>query len=281
MISPWLLRFIFITIGPMAASFYFSFTDYQILSAPSWIGIKNYTAMITDDTLFLKTIGNTLYYVGFSVPLNVMAAFAIAMVFNQKLKGVRAYRTMIYLPALMPAVASSVLWKWMFNSQTGMSALIFGLFGMKSPNWFNNPVLAKPALIVMALWSVGPAATIFLAGLQGIPSELYEVARIDGARAPRMFFSITLPMMSPVLLFNLVMGIITSFQVFTPAYIITQGGPMNATNFFMFHLYRQGFQFFQMGYASALSWVLFFFILLLTLTIFRSSRGWVFYQGAQ
>ncbi len=281
MMSPWIIRFVFITAGPMLASLYFSFTDYPILSAPQWTGIANFRSMFTDDDLFWKSLGNTFYYVGISVPLNIVLSFGLAMLLNQKLKGENIYRTLMYLPAMVPIVASAVLWKWIFNSESGLSGIVFRVFGLQSPHWFENPALAKPALIIMALWNIGPPVTIFLAGLQGIPTYLYEAAHIDGAKSTTRFFRITLPIMTPVLLFNLVMGVIGSFQVFAPAYIITQGGPLNSTTFFMYHLYRQGFEFFKMGYASALSWVLFAIILIFTLFIFRSLRAWVFYHGAQ
>lgn len=280
MISPWLLRFLVLTVGPMLASLYFSFTDYPILSAPQWTGVDNFRTMVASDDLFWLSLGNTFYYVGISVPLNIVASFGFALLLNRKLRGEDVYRTLVYLPAMVPIVASAVLWKWIFNSQSGLSGIFFHLLGMQSPHWFENPALSKPALIIMSLWNIGPPITIFLAGLQGIPGYLYEAAHIDGAKPMTQLFRITLPIMTPVVLFNLVMGIINSFQVFAPAYIITQGGPLNSTMFFMYHLYRQGFQFFKMGYASALSWVLFAIILLFTLTIFRSSRSWVFYHGA-
>jgi multiple sugar transport system permease protein len=278
MISPWLLRFIFLTVGPMLMSLFYSFTDYPILSAPRWIGIKNYVKMVSDDRLFWLSLTNTLFYTGFSIPLTISAAFFLALLLNQKIKGVGIYRTLIYLPVMIPVVANATLWKWIFNSEAGLSAIVFNLVGLESPMWFRDPAYAKPALILMNLWYLGQPMAIFLAGLQGIPSQLYEAASIDGAKPVRTFFSITLPIMTPVLLFNIVIGIINSFQVFVPAFVITGGGPLNSTTFFMLHLYEQGFSFFKMGYASALSWVLFSIILVLTLVIFRSSKTWVFYQ---
>lgn len=278
MISPWLLRFIFITVGPMLMSLYYSFTNYPILSAPRWIGLRNYSKMFRDDPLFWKSLWNTLFYTGFSIPLTITAAFALALLLNQKIKGVGVYRTLIYVPVMIPVIANATLWKWIFNSEVGLSALVFNIFGLESPMWFRDPAFAKPGLILMSLWFLGQPMAIFLAGLQGIPTQLYEAASIDGARPVRTFFSITLPIMTPVLLFNVVIGVINSFQVFVPAFVITGGGPLNSTTFYMLHLYEQGFSFFKMGYASALSWVLFVIILVMTLLIFRSSKTWVFYR---
>lgn len=278
MISPWLLRFIFITVGPMLMSLYYSFTNYPILSAPRWIGLRNYSKMFRDDPLFWKSLWNTLFYTGFSIPLTITAAFALALLLNQKIKGVGVYRTLIYVPVMIPVIANATLWKWIFNSEVGLSALVFNIFGLESPMWFRDPAFAKPGLILMSLWFLGQPMAIFLAGLQGIPTQLYEAASIDGARPVRTFFSITLPIMTPVLLFNVVIGVINSFQVFVPAFVITGGGPLNSTTFYMLHLYEQGFSFFKMGYASALSWVLFVIILVMTLLIFRSSKSWVFYR---
>ena len=279
MLSPWLFRLVFITIGPMASSLYYSFTKYPILSDPKWIGLKNYIIMFTEDPLFYKSLGNTLYYTMISVPLNLTVALGIAMLLNQKIRGVNVFRTIIYVPVMIPIVVSASLFMWIFNSEVGLSSILFNLFGAESPMWFREPHLAKPALIIMNLWYLGRPMAIFLAGLQGIPKQLYEAAEIDGAGSVRKFFNIVIPIMSPIIFFNLIMGVIDSFQVFTPAFIITKGGPLNSTNFFMFHLYKQAFSFFKMGYASALSWVLFIIILVMTLMISRSSRNRVFYQS--
>lgn len=279
MLSPWLLRLVVITIGPMASSFYYSFTKYPILSSPKWVGLRNYIRMFTEDPLFFKSLWNTLFYTMISVPLNLAVALGIAMLLNQKIRGVNVFRTIIYVPVMIPVVVSASLFMWIFNSEVGLSAIIFNIFGAESPMWFRDPTFAKPALIIMNLWYLGRPMAIFLAGLQGIPRQLFEAANIDGAGSVRKFFNIIIPILSPVILFNLIMGVIDSFQIFTPAFIITKGGPLNSTNFFMLHLYKQAFSYFKMGYASALSWILFLIILTLTLLISRSSRNWVFYQS--
>ena len=276
MISPWLLRFLFLNLSAMVASLYFSFTDYQILSPPEWTGVANYASLIKD-SLFWKSIYNTIFYTVFAVPGQLVVAFCLALLLNSGIKGTRVFRTICYLPAMIPPVANAVLWLWIFNSQVGLAGTIFKMLGLNSPPWLVSPSWSKPSLIFMSLWYCGRAMIIFLAGLQDIPKQLYEAAEIDGANWWNIFLFITVPLMTPTILFNLVMGLIDSFQVFIPAFVMTQGGPLNSTLFYVLYLYRNAFEYFRMGYASALAWVLFLIVVVFTTLIFKWSGRWVFY----
>jgi multiple sugar transport system permease protein len=278
-ISPWLIGLIIFTIGPIIASLYFSFTNYAIVSRPTWIGAANYTRAFTKDNLFWKSLWNTVYYVGLGVPLQVVFAFLLASLLNADIRGRIFYRIAYYIPSIIPGVAAAVLWIILLNPRLGLVNLFLNLFGIKGPNWLGNPSWSKPALVMMSLWGVGSSMIIYLAGLQGIPRELYEAAEIDGASGLGKFRHVTIPLMTPTILYNVVTQIIGSFQVFGSAYIMTGGGPLNSTRFYMLHLFDFAFSSFRMGYASALAWVLMIIILVFTLLIFKSSQGWVFYTG--
>jgi multiple sugar transport system permease protein len=273
------LGFLIFTLGPMLASVYYSFTEYPILASPRWIGIGNYRTMLTDDEFFYQSLKVTVVYSLISVPLNLIVGFMIAILLNQDIRWVTVWRTVYYLPSIIAGVAVALLWQWIFNADFGLANYLLRLIGIKGPSWLLDPQWALFSLIVMSLWGVGGGMVIYLAGLQGIPTVLYEAAEIDGAGALRRFAHITLPMVSPVIFFNLIMGIIGTFQTFTQAFIMTGGGPRRATYFYMLHLYNNAFQWLKMGYASSLAWVLFFIILGLTLLVLRSSSAWVFYQG--
>ena len=277
--SPWILGFLIFTLGPMVASVYYSLTEYPILSAPKWIGFENYRMMFTADEFFFQSLKVTLVYAVVSVPLYMVLGFFVAILLNQDIRGVAGWRTIFYLPSVVSGVAVALLWQWIFNADFGLVNYFLGLLGIKGPSWLLDPQWALPSLIVMSLWGVGGGMVIYLAGLQGVPTALYEAAEIDGAGALRRFAHITLPMVSPVIFFNLVMGLIGALQTFTQAFIMTGGGPRRATYFYMLHLYNNAFQWLKMGYASALAWVLFFIILGLTSLVLRSSSAWVFYQG--
>jgi multiple sugar transport system permease protein len=222
---------------------------------------------------------NTLYYVVISVPLQITVGFLLALGLNAKLRGVTIFRTLFYVPSIVPQVAGVLLFVWLFQPQIGLINWMLDLVGLRGPNWLGRPEWAKPAIIIMSLWGVGASMIIYLAGLQSIPQHLYEAAQIDGANGWKQLRHVTVPMMTATIFFNLVMGIINSFQVFTTAYIATGGGPMNSTLFYMLYLYNSGFQDFKMGYASALAWILFALVLLLTLLVFRSSSSWVYYES--
>jgi multiple sugar transport system permease protein len=278
-VSPWIVGFLVFTIGPIIASLYFSFNDYAIIAPAEWVGLANFRRLFTGDELFWKSLGNTAYYVGIGVPLRIVFAFLLATLLNQGIRGRLFYRVAYYMPSIIPGVASAVLWLILLNPRLGLINLLLGLFGIPSINWLGSPQWSKPGLILMSLWGVGGSMVLYLAGLQSIPETLYEAADIDGASRWRKFWAVTIPLMTPTILYNLIMQLIGSFQVFGSAFIMTRGGPLNSTLFYMLHLYRFAFQYFKMGYASALAWVLFVVIIFFTLLTLKWSQAWVFYQG--
>ena len=276
-ILPWLLGFLIFQFGPILASFFFSFTDYNIVTY-RWIGLENFRRLFFEDDLFLKSLWNTAFYAAFSVPLGLATALFIAVLLNQKIPGVSLFRTMYYLPSVTPVVAMSVLWLWLFNPLYGLLNSLLGAVGIPGPGWLVDPLWSKPAFILMSLWGIGGAMVIFLAGLQGVPKELHEAATIDGASRWRAFWNVTLPLLGPVLFFNLIMGMIAAFQIFTQAFIITNGGPLNSTLFYVLYLFRQAFRNFRMGYASAMAWILFLIVLILTVIQFRFVGRHIYYE---
>ncbi|MGQ9553986.1 MAG: carbohydrate ABC transporter permease [Anaerolineae bacterium] len=278
-ISPWFLGLLLWTLGPIIASLYLSLTDYEVVKAPVFVGLKNYRHMFFADRLFWQSLKVTATYVFISIPLGISLSFAVALLMNQKVKALGFFRTAYYMPNLVPAVGSAILWIWIFNPEFGLLNTFLASIGIKGPMWLAHSKWALPALIIMSLWGAGGGMLIYLAGLQGIPTDLYEAAEVDGAGTLARFRHVTIPQMTPVLFFNLVMGIIGSFQVFTAGYIMTGGGPRYATYFYVLHLYNNAFHYFRMGYASALAWVLALIILFFTLLVFRSSAAWVYYEG--
>lgn len=278
-ILPWVLGFLIFTVGPMIASVYFSFTKYSVLSGAKWLGLTNYTRLFTDDRLFGLSLYNTFYFVILSVPLNLFVAFLIALLLSVQVRGINLYRTLYYLPVITPAVASALTWGMLFSGDFGLVNAVLRALGLPTFNWLFNPQITKLIFVIMGLWGVGGSVIIFLAGLQNVPRVLYEAASIDGANLWHLFLHITVPMMTPLIFFNLVLGIIGTFQVFTGAYIITAGGPANSTLFYVLYLYNNAFKFFKMGYASALAWVLFVIILIFTIIQLRMARLWVFYEA--
>ena len=276
-IAPWLLGFILFTAGPMLASVWLALTDYEILRPISFIGVQNFTKAV-NDPLFTKSLWNTAVYTVLYVPLHLITALLAALLLNTKARGIKTYRVIFYIPSIMPAVATAFLWMWIFNPNYGLANGLLDLVGLPPQKWLFDETLAKPSFVLMALWGLGSAMIVFLAGLQGVDPVLYEAADIDGANSWVKFWRITLPMLTPVLFFNLIIGIIGSFQVFTTAYIATNGGPNNATLFYVLYIYNQGWKFAKMGYASALAWVLFVLVLLLTLVQFKMANRWVYYE---
>ncbi len=279
-IAPWVIGFILFTGGPILASLAFSFTDWTGLTTRNFIGLGNFVKMLTADTEFYKVIANTFYYSFASVGLGLILSLLVAMLMNQKVPGISAFRTIYYLPSVTTGVAIAIMWVWMFNPQMGLVNYLLGLVGIQGPLWLASSKWAMPALILMSLWGIGNNMVIILAGLQGIPEHLYEAARIDGANKFQEFVNVTLPMLSPVLFYVSVISIIGSFQIFENVYIMTDGGPGDATRVFVFHLYMYAFEYQQMGYASALAWVLFLIIMLLTIIQVKVSKYWVYYEGA-
>jgi len=278
-ISPWLIGFLVFTLGPMLFSLYFSFTDWNMFQTPNFIGFKNYIRLFTRDRIFPKALMNTFYFAGISVPLSLFLATLLSALLNRKLKGMRWFRTIFYLPALIPAAAMSMIFLWVLAPNTGLLNQFLSVFGIKGPAWLLDASTVKPALIIMSLWSVGNNILLLLAGMQGIPHELYEASKLDGASGPQTFFKITIPMLSPILFFNLVMGVIGGLQTFTQVYIMTAGGPNNASMMMVPYLFHHAFEAYRMGYASAIAWVLFLIIVGMTLIVFKSSSMWVFYES--
>ena len=280
-ISPWIIGFLIFIAGPIFASLFFSFCNYDVVTSPDWVGIQNYKRLFSDP-LFWQSLKVTSYYSLVSVPLGIALSLIIAILLNQNIRGLAWFRTIYYMPSVISGVAVSLLWMWIFNPEFGiLNFLLWKLFHIQGPAWLMSEEWVIPALIIMSLWGIGGDIVIYLAGLQGIPTELYEAAEIDGANSFNKFLNITIPMMSPVLLFTLIMGIINSFQVFTQAYVMTGGGPHYASLFYVLYIYQNVFQFFSMGYASALSWILFLIMLVLTALIFKSSPLWVYYESTR
>ncbi len=278
-LSPWILGFVIFLAGPMIASLYFSFTKYKVVKPPVWIGLDNYTRMFGDE-LFYKSLEVTTKYTIFSVPLSIIFGLAIAVLLNQNLRLSGFFRTVFYLPSVISGVAVAIVFAWIFNFRFGIINYFLSLVGIPGPNWLGHPRWVLWAFVLMSLWGVGGNVVIFLAALQGVPPALHEAAQIDGAAAWKRFWRITLPMISPAILFVLIMGIIGTFQTFTQAFIMTSGGPANATLFYLFYLYKNAFNWFEMGYASALAWVLFIIVMVMTLLLLRSSARWVYYETA-
>lgn len=276
---PWLLGLFGLTLGPMVGSFYLSLTKYNLLNAPRWLGFDNYKQIFAEDDSFRQSIALTFRYVLMAVPLRLVFALAVAMMLNKGIKALGLYRTVYYIPSLLGgSVAIAIVWRKMFDGD-GVVNLFLSVFGIKGPSWIANPDYVLYSIVTLAVWQFGSAMVIFLAGLKQIPTDLYEASEVDGAGPFRKFFRITLPMLSPVIFFNLVMTIIGSFQVFTPGYVIGdgRGGPINATMFYTLYLYLKGFAFFDMGYASALAWILLAIIGVFTAIVFLTSKYWVFY----
>jgi multiple sugar transport system permease protein len=278
-ILPWVFGFLILTLGPMLTSLYLSFHKYDLASI-EFIGGENYRRLFYEDPLFWKSLRITVTYALFSVPLGISASLGIALLLNTPVKGIPLFRTFFYLPSLVPAVASAVLWQWMFNADNGILNLVLKTFGFGAPQWLQDEKWTMPAFILMSLWGAGGGRMIiFLAGLQGISPTYYEAAILDGAGGWKQFKNITLPLLSPVVFFNLVLGVIGSFQVFTQAYVMTNGGPNNASLFYALYLFRNAFEYFKLGKASAMAWVLFAILLALTGIQFLISKRWVHYEG--
>jgi multiple sugar transport system permease protein len=278
-LSPWLIGFLIWTGGPLLGSIYLSLTQYDIMTPPKWLGLQNYQALFADK-LFWQALKVTCFYTLISVPMGMLASLGVAILLNQKVPGLGLFRTIFYLPSVTTGVAVALLWVWMLQPDFGLvNNLLFSLFHIKGPSWLYDENWVIPALVLKSLWGLGGPMLIYLAALQSIPTPLREAAELDGANIWQRFWSVTLPMISPVILFNLVMGIISSFQVFTDAYVMTKGGPNYASYFYVYYLYQNAFQFFRMGFASAQAWILFLIILAVTALTLRSSSIWVYYES--
>ena len=278
---PWLLGFICFQAIPMIASLGLSFTDFDLVTKPSFLGIQNYKTAFMDDRLFWSSLKRTGHFVLLAVPLGITGSLLAALLLNQRLFGKTLFRTFFFLPHLTPIVAAAILWKWIFQPSYGPLNYLLAKIGIEGPGWLGVPSWAIPSLVIISLWRGigGNRMMIFLAGLQGIPKELYEAAEIDGANALHRFFNVTLPILSPTLFLNLVLTVIGSFKVFSSAFIATSGGPIYATWFFSLHIYHNAFELFELGYASALAWVLLTILLAFTYIQFKSSHRWVHYAS--
>ena len=279
--SPIIVGLITLAAYPFLASIYYSFNDYNVLQPPYWIGLQNYRDLLSDP-LFWRSLTNTAIYGAVSIPLNLVLGLGLAILLKQKLRSIGFFRALVYLPSVVPTIAGTILWLWILNPQYGVINNLLGGLGITGPDWLDDPAWTKPALILMSLWGVGPTAIIFLAGLQDIPESLYEAAEIDGAGRLASFRHITLPLITPTLFFNLVLGIIGALQVFNQPYIFGNGsgGPENSILFYVVYLYQTAFRNFHMGYASAMALILFVVILALTLLVMWSGKHWVYYEGA-
>lgn len=283
--SPWLIGLGIFGIYPIAASFYYSLCRYNILKPPQFVGLENFR-LLFDDRLFWKSLYNTLWLTAIGLPLQLMAALGAAMLLNARVKGQSFFRTCFYLPSLVPAVATAIVWLWIFNPELGILNTALRWLGIPGPGWMTDPAWSKPALVLVGIWGMGGTMVIFLAGLQQVPKTLYEAAVVDGANAWQQFRNVTIPVISPVIFFNLIMGIIGSFQYFTHVYVMTAGlvggargvgGPEASTLVYPLYLYQNAFLYFRMGYASAMAWILFLIIGALVWAVFKTS-GWVHYE---
>lgn len=276
-VSPWLIGFLAWTIYPLISSLYYSFTRYDILRPPVFVGLKNYVELFTSDPHFRVVIPNTFYYVGLGTPLALMTAFLLATLLNTRIVGRPVFRTIFYFPAIVPATVIAMVWSYMLNPQYGAINAVLKAMGLRAIPFLTNPTLAKPTLIVIGMWASGYSMVLYLATLQNVPRELYEAATVDGANALQRFWNVTIPMCTPVILFTLVTGIIYGFQDFTLPWLLTGGGPSESTEFYALHLFRNAFRYLRMGKASAMAWILFFIVVVLTLILFRSSARFVYY----
>jgi multiple sugar transport system permease protein len=278
-ILPWIIGFLIFTAGPIIASFVLGFMHYDMILAPEFIGLDNFTELFQDN-LFFTSMGNTLYIVLLAVPLGMVTAFGMALLLNQKVFAQAAYRTAYYIPSIVPAVATAALWLYVLQPQWGLLNGLIESIGLEGPGWLASEIWSKPAIIMVMVWGSGGTMVIYLAGLQDIPNEYYEAAEIDGANWLYKFTHVTLPLMTPTIFFTLVMGIIGTFQIFSVIFVLTDGmgGPVNSTLVYLIYIYRNAFAFFRMGYASAMAWILFTIILILTLINFRFARFWVHYE---
>ena len=278
-ISPWLLGFLLFALFPLVASLYYSMTNYDFIRQPQFIGVTNYTRLFTVDPDFWTVMYNTLYYVGFGVPLGIAVAFLIANLLNSNIQGRTFFRSVIYIPSIVPAVCTAMVWLFILTGQYGVINGVLKTLGVPTIPFLSSPELAKPSLILIYIWAQGTAVVIFLAALQDVPRSLYDAALVDGANAWARFWNVTVPMCTPVLLFNFIMGIISAFQDFTLPFVLTGGGPMKSTEFYVVSLYRNAFVQFSIGKASAMAWILFLIILLFSVLLFRSSARWIYYGG--
>jgi len=278
-ISPWILGFVFFTLGPLVFSLTMSFYDWPVVGERTFIGLKNYRVMLTQDPQFWKSLGITAKFALVFVPLNILLSFLLAVLLNVKVRGTAIFRTAFYLPSVISGVALVMIWSWIYSKDYGLLNYALAHLGVEGPNWLGDPRWSGMAIVIASLWGLGGTMLILLAGLQSIPKELYEAARVSGVPAWAQTLYITLPMLSPMLLFTFITSLISAFQQLTIALLLTKGGPLKSTYFFAMYIYDNAFRFHDMGYAAAMSWVMFLIILTLSLTVLKSSSAWVHYEG--
>lgn len=277
-ISPWLVGFLVLTLYPFVMSLYYSFTDYSMVKAPNFVGLANYIDIFTKDPDFYNSLKVTFLYVLMAVPGKLLFALLVALVLNAQIRGINLFRTLYYIPSILGgSIAVSVLWRFLFMRE-GLINELLSYFSLGPVDWLGNPKLALFTISLLPIWEFGSSMVLFLAGLKQVPKELYEAARVDGASRVRSFFSVTLPLLTPVILFNLIMQMINAFQQFTAAFVITGGGPIKSTNLYGLLMYENAFRYFKMGYASALSWILFIIIMVFTFVLFTTSNRWTYYE---
>ena len=281
--SPWLLGLLLFNVYPIGSSFYYSLTSFSVLTRPVWVGFDNYAKLVTQDQAFLTSVSNSLIYAAMLIPSGLIVGISLALLLNTSVRGVGLYRALYYLPVLVPPVASAVIWKWVLNPRFGIVNAALGGLGLPQPGWLSDPLWSKPSLVLVDLWALGNAVVIYLAGLQDVPRELLEAAEIDGAGGLQRTWYITLPMITPVILFNLIMGVIGVFQSFTVPFTLTNGdgSPAQSLLFYSMYLYRNAFQMLRMGSASAMAWMLLVVVLIATLIVFGTSTRWVYYRGGE
>jgi multiple sugar transport system permease protein len=280
MAAPWLIGFVLFIFGPMVVSLYQSMTTWDLFTSPNWVGLQNYQTLFSNDPVFLQSLRVTSLYAFVSVPLQVILGLILATLLNQKIRLQSFFRTMFYLPSVIGGISVAIMFRWVFGTQFGLINSMLTMFGVTGPSWLGDPSWVLTSFILMSLWGSGASMLVYLGALQSVPTELYEAAEVDGAGTLRKWWRITVPLVTPAIFLNMVMGIIEALQEFTLPLVMTDGGPANASMFLVLYLYRHAFQFFQMGYASAIAWVLFIYIMILTILIFRSSSAWVYYEGS-
>ena len=278
-ISPWIFGFLFFTLGPMALSLFMSLHDWPVVGTRRFIGLQNYQVMLMQDPKFWHTLGVTGKFAAIFVPLNIILSFLLAVLLNVKVRGTSLFRTAFYLPSIISGVALVMIWKWIYSKDYGLLNYGLSLLGVDGPNWLGDPNWAIAAIIIASLWGMGGTMLILLAGLQSIPKELYEAARMSGVLGWAQVIHITLPMLSPMLLFTFITSLISAFQQLTIALLLTKGGPLDSTYFFAKYIYDNAFKFHDLGYAAAMSWVMFLIILVLSMTVMKYSAAWVHYEG--
>ena len=278
---PYIVGFVAFTAGPILASLYFSFTKYDLFTPPRWVGLRHFVKLFTDDRLFLHSLSVTTRYTVIAVPAAIVAGYGLALILNRDLVGLSFWRTAFYMPAVVPGLATAFVFMWLLHADVGIVNAFLRSIGIQGPRWFGDPDWVLWTFIMMALWAAGGGVVLYLAALQGVPTALYDAAKIDGANAWQNFWNVTLPMTSPVIFFTFLTGMIGTFQIFTSAFVSTGGGPADASMFYMLHLYQQGWKNLRMGYASALAWIMFVILFVLTLISLRVSGRVVYYEAGE